>query len=145
MLVRDVLAGKGNTVTTIAPTATVVELVAALGEHRIGALVVTSNGSTVDGIVSERDVARGLHLHGAAVLTLTVSALMTTEVRTCRPNDPVREVARVMTDRRIRHLPVLDDDGRLAGIVSIGDIVKKRIDELETETDQLVGYLSTAQ
>ena len=144
MLVRDILAGKGSAVSTIAPTATVTELVAALAEHRIGALVVTTDESRVEGIVSERDVARGLHSHGAAVLALPVSALMTADVRTCRPEDPIREIAQVMTERRIRHLPVLEE-GRLAGIVSIGDVVKKRIDELETETDQLVGYLSSAR
>lgn len=141
MLVRDILAAKGTTVATIAPTATVTELVAALAEHGIGALVVSADGASIDGIVSERDVARGLHTHGADLLAKPVSTVMTATVRTCRPEDPIREIAAVMTERRFRHLPVLQD-GRLAGIVSIGDVVKKRIDELETETDQLVGYLA---
>jgi CBS domain-containing protein len=144
MLVRDVLAAKGDQVATIRPSATVTELVAALAEHRVGALVATAEDGHIAGIVSERDVARGLHTHGAALLSMAVAELMTTRVRTCEPGDAIRDVARTMTDGRFRHLPVLED-GRLAGIVSIGDIVKRRIDELETETDQLVGYLSTAQ
>ncbi len=144
MLVRDVLAAKGTAVATIAPTATVTELVAALAEHGIGALVVSGDGSSIDGIVSERDVARGLHTRGADLLARPVSEVMTARVRTCRPEESIRDIARVMTDGRFRHLPVLQD-GQLAGIVSIGDIVKKRIDELEAEADQLVGYLSTAQ
>lgn len=141
MLVRDVLSGKGTAVITIAPTATVTELVTALAEHGVGALVVTADGASIEGIVSERDVARGLHSHGVALLEMPVSAVMTTQVRTCVPDDAVRAIARVMTDGHFRHLPVLDS-GRLAGIVSIGDVVKKRIDELETEADQLVDYLS---
>ncbi len=143
MQVRDVLARKGSGVTTIAPTATVTDLVAMLSEQRIGAVVVTADGSTIDGIVSERDVAQALHTHGSALPQLPVSELMTKTVRTCTPDDKVREVARVMTEGRFRHLPVLDG-AALAGIVSIGDIVKNRIDELETEADHLVGYLFTA-
>jgi len=144
MLVRDVLTTKGDQVATIRPSATVTDLVAALAEHRVGALVVTSDDGNIEGIVSERDVARGLHTHGADLMAMPVSQVMTADVRTCVPGDAVRDIARTMTDGRFRHLPVLED-GRLAGIVSIGDIVKRRIDELETEADQLVGYLSTAQ
>jgi len=144
MLVRDVLTTKGDQVATIRPTATVTELVAALAEHRVGALVVTTDEGRIEGIVSERDVARGLHAHGGDLMAMPVSQVMTADVRTCVPGDAVRDIARTMTDGRFRHLPVLQD-GRLAGIVSIGDIVKRRIDELETEADQLVGYLSTAQ
>src|SRR5699024_10769311 len=132
---------KGGSVATIEPTATVTDLVTALAEHRVGALVVGGRGSTIGGIVSERDVARGLHEHGASLLAMPVSAVMTAEVRTCGPADEVRDVPRTMTDGRFRHLPVLED-GQLVGIVSIGDIVKKRIDELETEAEALVGYLS---
>jgi CBS domain-containing protein len=144
MLVRDILATKGTDVATIAPTATVTELVGALADHGVGALVVTTDGTSIAGIVSERDVTRGLHSRGAALLDTPVSELMTAHVRTCRPDDPIRDVARIMTEGRFRHLPVVVDAGTLAGIVSLGDVVKKRIDELETETDQLVGYVSTA-
>lgn len=140
MLVRDVLAGKGSAVATISQSATAVDLVALLAERRIGAAVVTADGTRLDGIVSERDIARGLHAHGAALLGMSVAELMTTDVLTCVPDDRVEDIARVMTERRVRHLPVIDND-RLAGIVSIGDIVKRRIDELESETDHLTNYL----
>jgi CBS domain-containing protein len=144
MLVRDVLSAKGTEVVTIRPSATVTEIVGALAEHRIGALVVIDEAGAVVGIVSERDVARGVHSHAAGVLERSAADIMTSEVRTCRPEEPVRELAKAMTDGRFRHAPVVVD-GALSGIVSIGDIVKSRIDELETEQDQLVGYLSTAQ
>jgi len=104
--------------------------------------VVSSDGAAVSGIVSERDVARGLHEHGANLLSMPVSALMTTDVSTCDPHDDIPSVARIMTNRRFRHLPVVVG-GTLVGIVSIGDVVKKRIDQLETETDQLREYLTS--
>ncbi|WP_029136099.1 CBS domain-containing protein [Nakamurella lactea] len=144
MRVKSVLDNKGSTVATIAPTATVAELVAALAEHKIGALVVTTDGTDVAGIVSERDVARALHAHGAALLEQRVADIMTTPVRTCGPTDEIRELAKVMTDGRFRHLPVVAN-GALAGIVTIGDIVKSRIDELETEQHQLVDYISSTR
>ncbi len=142
MNVTDILTTKGSDVVTIAPTATVTELVSALAERQIGAVVVSTDGAAVSGIVSERDVARGLHLHGADLLSMPVSALMTTDVSTCDPHDDIPSVARIMTHRRFRHLPVVVG-GTLVGIVSIGDVVKKRIDQLETETDQLRDYLTS--
>lgn len=142
MIVRDVLTTKGTDVVTIAPTATIAELAALLAEYRIGAVVVSAAKGSVDGIVSERDIARALPVHGADTLSLRVAELMTAEVRTCVPTDQIRDVAAVMTNGRFRHLPVVDD-GALIGIVSIGDIVKKRIDELETETGQLMDYLAS--
>lgn len=142
MIVQDILAGKGASVVTIAPTATVAELVTALAEHRIGAAVVSADGSAVAGIVSERDVARGLHTHGAGLLALPVSAVMTAAVATCEPQDDISAIAQTMTQGRFRHLPVMVG-GSLVGIVSIGDVVKKRIDQLETETDQLRDYLTS--
>lgn len=143
MIVADILATKGSGVVTIAPSATATELIAALAEHRIGALVVSADGTTVAGIVSERDVARGLHVHGTGLLSMPVSELMTTDVNTCEPRDDISTVAGIMTQRRFRHLPVVVD-GSLVGIVSIGDVVKKRIDQLETETDQLRDYLTSS-
>lgn len=142
MRVKDVLAKKGSTVATIAPTATIAELLASLAEHKIGALVVTRDGTGVDGIVSERDVVRALHVEGAALLEQPVSDIMTTGVHTCGPVDEIQALARTMTDSRFRHMPVVAD-GALAGIVTIGDIVKSRIDELETAHDQMVGYISS--
>lgn len=142
MIVRDVLTTKGTNVVTIRPTTSIADLVAELAAYRIGALVVSEDGSSVDGIISERDVVRALHSHGNAAMNLQVADVMTRDVRTCQPDDRVRDIARTMTDGRFRHLPVLSD-GQLVGIVSIGDIVKKRIDELETEADQLMDYLTT--
>ena len=131
---------KGSVVVTVRSDETVERLLALLEEHGIGALVVSDDGETVTGIVSERDVVRHLHKDGAAVLKAPVSQIMTSEVKTCDPDMAIEELARTMTDHRIRHVPVLVD-GRLHAIVSIGDIVKHRIDELQTERDQLVGYI----
>ncbi len=142
MIVQDVLAGKGRSVVTISPNASISELVAALAEHGIGALVVSTDGTRIDGIVSERDIARAMHKHGAAVLHMHVSEMMTSDVQTCRPGDRISDIARIMTERRFRHLPVVDGDA-LVGIVSIGDVVKKRIDELETESGHLMDYLTS--
>src|SRR3954452_15198160 len=137
MRVTDVLSVKGSDVATIAADATVADAVAALGRHRIGALVVSADGRAIDGILSERDVVRALGTHGAPVLTMKVAEIMTTEVRTCAVTDEIGRLARTMTELRFRHLPVVVD-GALSGIVSIGDIVKSRVDELETEHDQLI-------
>lgn len=142
MRISEILRSKGGTVATVPPTATVREVLGVLAEHNIGALVVSADGAAIDGIVSERDVVRRLHERGAAVLEAPVSSIMTADVRTCTPQDEVDDVRRTMTDHRIRHLPVTED-GRLIGIVSIGDIVKTAISELETEREHLVGYLQS--
>jgi CBS domain-containing protein len=140
MRISQVIRRKGDLVVTVRPDATVEELLELLEEHKIGAAVVSDDGSTVSGIVSERDVVRALHADGVGVLEETVATIMTSEVETCTPDDRIDALARTMTDRRIRHIPVLVD-GKLAAIVSIGDIVKFRIDELQLERDQLVGYI----
>lgn len=127
---------------TVGPDATVHDLLAALSEHAVGALVVSTDGQQVDGIVSERDVVRRLHDDGADLLNQTVASIMTSDVHTCGPEDLIDDLMRAMTERRIRHIPVVVD-GRLAGIVSIGDIVKFRMDELETERRQLQDYISS--
>ena len=142
MLVKDVLAHKGAGVATIAPQAPVSDVIAALAEHHVGALVVSGDGTAIDGIVSERDVVRALLSHGAALLQMPVSQIMTVGVHTCAPQDEIRSLARTMTDKRFRHMPV-EVNGSLAGIVTIGDVVKGRLDELETEHDQLVEYISS--
>lgn len=140
MRIRDILSGKGAEVVVIEPGASVADLVALLAEHNLGAVVVAADGRTVDGIVSERDVVRHL-VAGPQVLTASVADIMTPDVHTCRPDDTVQSLAATMTRERIRHLPVVED-GRLSGIVSIGDVVKSHIGELEFERDQLEGYLS---
>ena len=140
MRISDVIRRKGDLVVTIRPDATVAQLLAMLEEHRIGALVVSEDGHTVTGIVSERDVVRHLHRSGAAILEQAVSTIMTGDVHTASPDDHLDELARQMTELRVRHVPVVVD-GQLRAIVSIGDVVKQRIDELQTERDQLVGYI----
>jgi CBS domain-containing protein len=140
MRISDVIRRKGDTVVTVKPDDTVARLLDLLAEHRIGALVVSSDGTAIDGIVSERDVVRQLQQTGAGVLELPVAQIMTAEVTTCGPQDDVEHLMRLMTDQRVRHIPVVVDGG-LHGIVSIGDVVKHRIDELQSERDQLVGYI----
>jgi CBS domain-containing protein len=141
MRITDVLRRKGNVVITISPTRTVRELLAALSEHRVGALVVSADGAHVDGIASERDIVRRLHSDGEAVLDQTISTIMTATVRTCGPEDSTDDLMSAMTEHRIRHVPVLVD-GALAGIVSIGDVVKFRLEELQSERDQLTAYIT---
>jgi len=142
MHVKDVLAHKGAAVATVTPVALITEVIAALAEHHVGALVVTSDGRNIEGIVSERDVVRALHSRGAELLGTQVREIMTVNVLTSSPDDEVRSLAKTMTEKRFRHMPVVVD-GALAGIVTIGDIVKNRLDELETEHDQLVDYISS--
>ena len=143
MQISQLLRHKGREVATISGSETVRTALGVLAEKGIGALVVSSDGRHVEGIVSERDVARGLHSHGAGLLAEPVSSLMTAEVHTCRPGASVHDLAQTMTDHRVRHVPVVDDDGVLIGIVSIGDVVKARLDELEEERKQLVDYIQT--
>ncbi|MGY1697679.1 MULTISPECIES: CBS domain-containing protein [unclassified Geodermatophilus] len=142
MQISQLLRRKGPDVVTVDPAASVRYALTLLAHHGIGALVVSSTGSTVEGIVSERDVVRGLHESGPPVLDGPVSALMTADVHTCPPTASVHDLARTMTDLRVRHVPVTQD-GRLLGIVSIGDVVKARLDELEEERAHLVDYIQT--
>jgi CBS domain-containing protein len=141
MKLSAILTAKGTDVTTISPESTVSQLVALLTKHGIGAVVVSRDGQTITGIVSERDVVRAMH-HGHAMLHEPVSEIMTTQVF-CAPMDAdVDELMHLMTDRRFRHVPITDEDGYLLGIVSIGDIVKSRLTELEGERAALVDYIT---
>lgn len=158
MLIEHILHRKGGEVESISADAAVSDAVTRLRERNIGALVVTAGGAepstageagehpALAGILSERDIVRSLAAapDATAVLREPVSALMTTDLATCGPAATVDELMRLMTDRRIRHIPVLDE-GRLVGIVSIGDVVKSRIDELQTETETLHEYLSSGR
>jgi CBS domain-containing protein len=140
MRINDVLRGKPRQdVVTISPQAGVRELLGLLAEHNVGALIVSDDGSTVAGIVSERDVVRRLAAD-EAVLDAVVADIMTTMVQTCEGSSSVDDLMQVMTEHRVRHVPVLTD-GQLTGIISIGDVVKSRIGELEFERDQLDNYL----
>src|SRR5262245_39827374 len=126
MQVQGILADKGTEVATVTPDATVRDAVASLRERGVGALVVSTDGHTIDGILSERDVVRRL-ADGPDVLDLEIRAVMTSDVRTCGPTDTVEQLMALMTEHRIRHVPIVDDEGRLGGIVSIGDVVKQRL------------------
>ncbi|MGM0384510.1 MAG: CBS domain-containing protein [Actinomycetota bacterium] len=137
MRVADIVKKKGTTVVTLPPTSPIAALVAALVEHGIGAVVVV-DGAEIRGVVSERDVVR--HLTHSVDLSAPVSEIMSTDVALCTLRDDIRELATVMTEQRTRHVPVVED-GRLLAIVSIGDVVKHRLDELEAERDQLAGYV----
>ncbi len=140
MLINDVLRAKASqAVITISPDATVRELITLLAEHNVGALVVSSDGNAVDGIVIERDVVRRLN-DEEGVIDGPVSAIMTSDVKTCEHQHSLEELMVVMTEHRIRHVPVVSD-GALAGIISIGDVVKNRMAELEFERDQLDSYV----
>ncbi len=141
MHVHNVLKVKGSAVATIAPAASLADATASLRDHGVGALVVSRDGRTIDGIISERDVVRSLAAHGASTLGHEVSSAMSASVTTCRGDDTVDRMMAMMTDRRIRHLPVVDDDGQLVGIISIGDIVKARVGQLEDENNQLHDYI----
>lgn len=140
MRIADVLRNKGSAVVTIHPQATVAELLAGLTEHNIGAMVVLGPDG-LEGVASERDVVRQLHRSGASVLARPISSIMTAVVATCTKADSADDVSVLMTEHRVRHVPVLED-GRLAGIVSIGDIVKSRMEELQAEHAQLKSYIA---
>src|SRR5215217_6181758 len=129
MRISDLLRGKGTAVVTVAPETTVTDLLARLAEHNVGALVVL-RGEEIAGIVSERDVVRRLVEHGPGLLDRPVAEIMTKMVASCEPEDSVDQLTVLMTERRIRHVPVLVE-GKLSGIVSIGDVVKNRMEELE--------------
>jgi CBS domain-containing protein len=142
--ISGLLRDKGDFVATVAPEATVSEVLAELAEHGVGALVVTGDGAQIAGIVSERDIVRALHHRGIAILSEPVSTVMTADVHTCSPDASVDSLMAVMTERRIRHVPVVVD-GALAGIVSIGDVVKHRLHDLEDENTKLVEYIQTGR
>jgi CBS domain-containing protein len=144
MKTDQILDRKGRDVATIAPDAPVRAAVEQLDRVNVGALVVSADGSSVEGIVSERDVVRRLAAQGPALLDEPVSSIMQADVHTCTGADPVDDLMHRMTEHRIRHLPVVDE-GRLVGIISIGDVVKTHVDALETEREQLVDYIRTGR
>jgi len=144
MRITDVLRVKGTRVVTVTPDTTVRQLLAVLAEHGIGAVVVSRDGTSVDGIASERDIVRAFAKRGAAAMSEPVTAIYTAEVHTITAETQIEEVMRMMTERRVRHAPVVQD-GALRGIVSIGDVVKNRIDELETERAALTDYITSAR
>lgn len=141
MNVQSILAAKGNAVATIAADRSLGDAVSALRDHGVGALVVSNDGTHIDGILSERDVVRSIAALSRDSLDTPVSNAMSANVITCQPADTIDKLMAMMTERRIRHLPVLDTSAELAGIISIGDVVKFRLDELEQENSQLHDYI----
>ena len=143
MRIRDILQTKGSDVVVIAPDSSVRDLVALLREHNLGAVIVSTDGVTMAGIVSERDVVRHLATDADVLSATRGLDVMTEVVHTCHPEDSVESLMSTMTDHRIRHLPVLDADGHLSGIISIGDVVKSTITTLQFERDRLQEYVSS--
>ena len=141
MRISTLLANKGSDVASIPGDATVADAVEELGRHHVGALVVSRDGETIDGIVSERDVVRAMGERGVSVVDDLVSSIMSATVTTCSPDDDTESLMRIMTERRIRHVPVTDGN-LLCGIVSIGDVVKDRIEELEKNRTELIEYIT---
>jgi CBS domain-containing protein len=143
MAVAHILSVKGRNVFTVRPTDTVNAVAKILGEKRIGAIVVTDEQGRIAGIVSERDVVRHIASEGAAVLTKPASSIMTSNVLTCQDGDSEQELMAMMTAKRIRHLPVVTH-GKLNGMISIGDVVKFRIEEIEREAENMKAYIAGA-
>jgi CBS domain-containing protein len=141
MLVSNLLDGKGTMVLTVTSDATVGEVVAELAHHRVGALVVSPDGVTIEGIVSERDIVKRLSVLHSDLLAESVASIMSTGVRVCTPDDDVESIMNLMTEHRFRHVPVVEG-GRLCGIISIGDVVKSRINELEKDRNELMEYIT---
>ena len=143
MTVRAILEQKGHDVFTLGPNEKLFEAILILAERRVGALVITNDDRKIIGILSERDIVRVLAKDGVAALDLAVRAAMTPKVKICNEKHTVNELMEIMTTGRFRHLPV-ERDGLLVGIVSIGDVVKKRIEEIEREAEEIRAYIATA-
>lgn len=143
MAVVHILKQKGSDVVTVKPTDTVQTIVDLLARHRIGAVVVVDPKGDIAGIVSERDVVRAMAGNASAVIGKTAADIMTSKVRTCSPGDTEADLMSLMTEHRIRHLPVVAN-GRLAGMISIGDVVKHRIETMEREAEEMKSYIASA-
>jgi CBS domain-containing protein len=143
MLVKNILADKGSEVETMTPDRTLADAVQMLARRRIGAIVVTKDQGRIAGILSERDIVRILASDGPGVLEKPISAAMTAKVQVCHENNSVNDVMEIMTAGRFRHLPV-ERDGILVGIISIGDVVKRRIEQVEHEAQEIRNYIATA-
>jgi len=143
MKISKVISGKG--VQTISANASIHDLLNSLKSHRIGALVVSSDGKQIEGIVSERDVVRAIPDNLDSLTSMCVRDIMTVDVRTCTADSTTEELMKMMTEHRIRHVPVVDAEGNLVSIVSIGDVVKNRVGEIEAENQALRDYVASAQ
>ena len=145
MNIESILAGKGREVRTIRPDSLIGDAVHRMRREQVGSLVVSENGASIAGIISDRGIRNALADQGVEVLQRLVEDVMTREVFTCSRGDSVGAIMAAMTERRIRHIPVVEEDGRLGGIVSIGDVVKHRLDEIQREADELREYIGNAR
>ncbi len=143
MTVKAILEQKGHDVFTMGPNEKLANAISILAEHRIGALVIINGDRQIVGILSERDIVRVIAKEGAVALDHTVRSVMTPKVKICNENHTVSEVMEIMTRGRFRHLPV-EKDGQLNGIISIGDVVKRRIEDAERESEEIKAYIATA-
>jgi len=143
MNVKSILAAKGGDIISIEPTADLAAAAKLLSAHRIGAVIIRGAGGRISGILSERDIVRALAEHGAGALTLPVGQVMTRNVATCGVDDTVASIMERMTTGKFRHMPVIDKD-KLVGLISIGDVVKQRVEEIERESEALRDYIQTA-
>lgn len=141
MSVEKILREKGADVVTAKPATKIADIVDTLADKKIGVIVISEDGAGVAGILSERDIVRGLKRHGLSLLDMVAKDLMTSKVRTCTPSDTVSQMMALMTEHRIRHVPVVVD-GKLCGLLSIGDIVKSRLGEIESEASALRAYVT---
>jgi CBS domain-containing protein len=142
MHIETILGVKGREVSTIEPGTSVREAMLRMRHERIGALVISSDGSTIEGIISDRGIMHAIADQGTQVLERPIQTIMATQVVTCSPADRVSSIMALMTERRIRHIPVVVEDGRLTGIVSIGDVVKHRLDEIQSEAEAMREYIA---
>ena len=145
MNVEHILASKGREVKTIRPNVSIAEALRRLRAEGIGSLVVSENGTNLAGILSDRDILDAIADHGIDILGESVRGVMTAKVFTCSRDDRVSAIMALMTKRRIRHVPVVEEDGRLCGMISIGDVVKQRLDEIQGEADALREYVTSAR
>ncbi|MBT5186629.1 MAG: CBS domain-containing protein [Kordiimonadaceae bacterium] len=143
MYVKNILLRKGNEVISISPESTMLETAKVLRENKIGAVLACDTGGKMCGVISERDLVIAIAKCGGEVLEKKVGDFMTTGVYTCKAEDSIKKVMEVMTSRRIRHLPVVDDEGNITGMISIGDVVKERMSETEAEAEALKAYIAT--
>jgi len=144
MKVSEVLKAKGDLVFTVSPEETLTKVLETLTGEHIGALIVCDQNEKVLGVISERDIVYGLAKHGSQILSKPVKDIMTSDVIACSPQDTMFRAMSMMTGRRVRHLPILNDDGKLSGIISVGDAVKARIEEIEEEANALREYINSA-
>lgn len=142
MKIAHIVAQKGPFVATINSASNIAHLVDVLKRHNVGALVVSDDGRRIDGIISERDIVRALAAHTGEISSLTVAELMTRDVRTCTQDDTVEALMQTMTEQKFRHMPVVDADGTLLAIISIGDLVRHRLAELADERAALINYIT---